>query len=80
MPPDNLYSVEETDCGTTTGFFVIRDIRKVSNNVPILICSIRRGGPSRETLERLNIKDYLEKPITASHLAVAIFECLGQHQ
>jgi CheY-like chemotaxis protein len=79
MPPENIYSLGDTDGGTTTGLRLLQDIRNKYSNVPVMIVSIRRRTTMREDLmKRYGVVEYLEKPVTAYEIAVAIKKALGE--
>jgi DNA-binding NtrC family response regulator len=77
MPPDDFYTIQETNGGTTTGLRLLADIRKEFPNIPIMIVSIRRQPMNPEILVKFNIFKYLEKPISASHIVEAIKDYLS---
>lgn len=69
MPPEDVYSLEETNGGTGTGIRLLKDIRNSYKTLPILIVSIRRTG---EIENQYDVKDYLEKPVSAFKVANTI--------
>jgi CheY-like chemotaxis protein len=69
MPPEDVYTLEETGGGTSTGLTLLKDIRKNFENLPILIVSVRRIN---EIEEQFDVTDYLEKPVSAYKLASTI--------
>ena len=72
MPPENLYSLDETNGGTTTGIRLLEDIRSKYKRVPIVIVSIKRRGHMEHIIDRFKVAEYLEKPISASELSKTI--------
>jgi CheY-like chemotaxis protein len=72
MPPEEVYTLEETDGGTTTGLRLLKDIRKEYKDIPIIIVSIRRLKDAEDIRERFNVAEYLEKPVSAFTVAKAI--------
>lgn len=77
MPPEDSYSLEETDGGTTTGVRLLEDIRSRFQHIPIIIVSVRRHNFVDEVEARHNIHAYLQKPISAYTLAKAIKSALN---
>jgi CheY-like chemotaxis protein len=77
MPPEEYYSLQETNGGTATGLRLLEDIRKEFPEIPIMIVSIRRKEMLEDLLSRLNIVKYLEKPVLAYHLVSAIKDALS---
>ena len=76
MPPEDSYTLDETDGGTTTGLKLLQDIRKQHAEVPILIVSIRRMQVAEELMKQLKVKAYLEKPVSSITIANAIKKAL----
>jgi CheY-like chemotaxis protein len=74
MPPEDEYSLEETDGGTSTGIRLLKDIRHSYKTLPIVIVSVRR---IREIELEYDVSDYMEKPVSAYHLANAIKRIVG---
>jgi CheY-like chemotaxis protein len=77
MPPEDHYSLDETDGGTTTGLRLIEDIRREYENLPIIIVSVRRLRRSEELEAKYNIADFLEKPVSAFSLIKSIRRVIG---
>lgn len=69
MPPEDVYSLEETSGGTSTGIRLLKDIRDSYKTLPILIVSVRRIG---DIETQYDVKDYLEKPVSAYKVASTI--------
>ncbi len=78
MPPEDRYSLEETNKGTDTGIRVLQDIREHYKNLPILIVSIRRTQGLEKIVDEYNVADILEKPVSASHVATTIKRIVGE--
>jgi CheY-like chemotaxis protein len=73
MPPEALYSLEETKGGTATGLKLLEDIRSQYKEIPIIIVSIRRMNiAATAVLKKYEVSAYLEKPILTSELAASI--------
>lgn len=72
MPPEDLYSLEETDGGTATGVRLLEDIRSHFQHIPIIIVSISRHNFADDVAANHNVHAYLQKPISAFGLAKAI--------
>jgi DNA-binding NtrC family response regulator len=66
MPPEDVYSLEETSGGTSTGLRLLKDIRGSYKTLPILIVSVRGQG---DIEKQYDVKDYLEKPVSAYKVA-----------
>lgn len=69
MPSGDLYSLEETNGGTTTGLRLLEDIRKKNTEIPIMLISIKR----KANLDRIDsiIRDFkvsafIEKQATSA--------------
>jgi CheY-like chemotaxis protein len=77
MPPEDYYSLDETDGGTTTGLRLIEDIRREYEKLPIIIVSVRRLRRSEELEVKYNIADFLEKPVSAFSLIKSIRRVIG---
>lgn len=78
MPPEDYYTLEETNGGTTTGFRLLQDIRNKYEQIPILIVSIRRKQKAESFLQQFHIVNYLEKPISAADLGNSIRTILSK--
>jgi CheY-like chemotaxis protein len=72
MPPEDKYSLEETNRGTDTGIRVLQDIRERYKTLPILIVSIRRTQGLEKIGEEYGVADILEKPVSAHQVANTI--------
>lgn len=80
MPPEEYYTLEETNGGTTTGLRLLKDIREKYPDIPIMIISIRRRQKSENLLKLYKVKEYLEKPISTAEIAIAIKLILSQYE
>jgi CheY-like chemotaxis protein len=72
MPPEDFYSLEETSGGTSTGIRLLEDIRNSYRTLPILIVSVRSVNRMAEMEKQYDVKDYLEKPVSAYMVANTI--------
>jgi FixJ family two-component response regulator len=72
MPPEDFYSLDETDGGTTTGLRLLHDIREKYLEIPIIIVSIRRMQVAEDLMREFRVADYLEKPVSSIAVANAI--------
>ena len=78
MPPDDYYTLDETNGGMTTGLKLLGSIRNTCRDVPIIIVSMKRKKQVLEKdLSKYNILGYREKPISASVLLRAIKQALA---
>jgi DNA-binding NtrC family response regulator len=68
MPPEEVYTFQETSAGTLTGLRLLKDIRQHAKDIPVIIVSVRRPTSVEGKLSQYEISDYLEKPASASHL------------
>lgn len=66
MPPEEVYSLDETSGGTSTGLRLLKDIRSSYKTLPILIVSVRGQG---DIEKQYDVEDYLEKPVSAYKVA-----------
>ena len=76
MPSQDLYSLEETNGGTTTGMRLLKDIRRRNHAIPVIIVSVKPEEETRRGLGELAINDYLTKPTLASEIAFAVKRAL----
>ena len=72
MPPEDYYTLEETNGGIGTGFRLLQDIREVVKDIPIIIVSIRRKNVVEELLKKYNIRKFLEKPLSTPQMITEI--------
>ncbi|HEX8145279.1 MAG TPA: response regulator [Pyrinomonadaceae bacterium] len=72
MPPEDYYSLEDTEGGTTTGLKLLEEIRRKYSDLPIIIVSVRRSPGVQKFEAMYNVADFLEKPVSAFTLAAAI--------
>ena len=79
MPPEDVYTSQETEAGTLTGLRLLEDIRRYTKETPVIVVSIRRRPSAEGVLSRYGISEYLEKPISASDLVQSIKEHLTQY-
>lgn len=77
MPPEDYYSLEETQGGSRTGFRLLEDIRAKYRDVPIIIVSIIREADVKEALKNHKVSEYVEKPVLTSELANVIKRVLS---
>jgi CheY-like chemotaxis protein len=77
MPPGD-YPVKETDYARKTGILILRDIRDISKDVPVVVLSVRNDDGIKGEVTALGKSEYLEKPLRPSKLIEAIKEVLGQ--
>jgi CheY-like chemotaxis protein len=78
MPPEDFYTLEETNGGSRTGFRLLEDIRKEYKDIPIIIVSIIRQTAINEELKKHKIEEYVQKPVLASELANVIKRILSK--
>jgi CheY-like chemotaxis protein len=72
MPPEDYYTLEETNGGSTTGLRLLKDIRLEFTNIPVMIVSIKRRKMIDDLLKEYNVVEYLEKPISTAEIAFSI--------
>lgn len=59
---------DETSYGRRTGLYLLKQIREISANVPIMIFTVVRDHSLREETAKYGASPYLEKPIMPSRL------------
>lgn len=72
MPPEDYYTLEETNGGSTTGLRLLKDIRIEFATIPVMIVSIRRRKVIDDLVKEFNVVEYLEKPISTAEIAKSI--------
>jgi CheY-like chemotaxis protein len=72
MPPENTYSLDETNGGTTTGLRLLKDIRELRPDIPIIIVSVRRMYMDEDLVNKYEVAEYLEKPVSAVSVVDAV--------
>jgi CheY-like chemotaxis protein len=72
IPPEEHYSLQETNGGTATGIRLLEDIRAEYKSIPIIIVSIRRRHSAENILTKYLISEYLEKPISTADIIRSI--------
>lgn len=72
MMPTSEELKAETNYGRGTGLFLLRKIREISKEVPIMILTVVRNASLREETTKYGATPYLEKPIMPSRLAEEI--------
>ena len=80
MPPEETYTLEETNGGTTTGISLLKDIRSKYKRIPIIIVSIKRRGRIEHIISMYAVSEYLEKPISANDLVKAIKKIVNSNK
>ena len=78
MLPTERHLKEETDYGRRTGLYLLRQIRKISEDIPIMVFTVVRDLSLRQETEKLGASPYLEKPILPSRLMEEIERKLGE--
>jgi CheY-like chemotaxis protein len=78
MPPEDVYTLEETEGGTLTGLRLLQDIRRYAVGVPAIIVTVRRRPSPEKILPEHGVSLYLEKPISAAELIQALRLCLRE--
>lgn len=78
MPPESTYSLDETNGGTTTGLRLLKDIRSVRRDIPIVIVSVRRMQMDEDLVAQYDVSEYLEKPVSAVSVVKAIKRAVGR--
>jgi DNA-binding response OmpR family regulator len=68
IPPLDKYSEDQSNGGTTTGLLLLKEIRKINKEIPIIIFSIRRKSGIEMNFENNNVVRYLQKPIETAEL------------
>lgn len=61
-----------------SGVELIEQIRRILPNLPVILCSGYSSRISEETLQKLNISGYLQKPYQSVHLIKKIRSCLDK--
>ena len=78
IPPEDHYTLEETNYGTATGLRILRDIRGRLPDIPVIIVSVKqRRRTPQDLLESYKVADYLEKPVLPSEIVATIRNVLG---
>jgi DNA-binding NtrC family response regulator len=77
MPPEDFYDQEETMGGTNTGLRLLKDVRRVAPDLPIVVVSIRRRAGLLEAARGYGVTEFLEKPIDEDELARVLRRVLG---
>lgn len=81
MPPEEYYSLDDTNGGTSTGINLLKEIRDRYKSIPIIIVSVRRLEAADEEIETTyDVADYLEKPVSAFDVVNAIKRVLRNKQ
>jgi DNA-binding NtrC family response regulator len=78
MPPLDVYSLEETNDGTTTGLSVLRDLRERVPDMPVIIVSVKPKAESASVIAKFGVTSYLQRPVLASAIADALDNVLRQ--
>lgn len=68
MMPTEQRLKHETDYGRRTGLYLLKEIRKISDDIPIIVLTVVRDSSLRKETEILGASPYLEKPIMPSRL------------
>jgi len=69
---------EETDYGRRTGLYLLKEIRKISKDIPIMVLTVVRNSSLRQETEKLGASPHLEKPILPSRLVEEIEKKLAE--
>lgn len=77
IPPLTYYSLEETNQGTDTGLRLLRDIRKFSPKLPVVIMSVKPPVELGGSIEELGVDGYLYKPVLGVDILEEIERVLG---
>ncbi len=76
MPSEGYADVSETQGGLTTGALVLKDVRRVLGNIPVLVVSARNRNDARACLGR--ISEVVEKPASPASIIEKLTGILGQ--
>ena len=69
MPPLEMYSLDETDQGVSTGVRLLRDIREKWPTIPVVIVSVRDKGRLSHLVRKYDVAACLSKPVLGTDLA-----------
>lgn len=78
MMPAEEQLKDETNYGRRTGLHLLKEIRKLSTDVPIMILTVVRDPSLREETAKYGASPYLEKPIMPSKLEEEIEKKLAE--
>ena len=68
MMPSEARFRQITDYGRRAGLYLVKEIRKLSSSVPIMVLTVLRDSSLREEAQACGAHPYLEKPIMPSRL------------
>jgi len=68
MMPTEKELKEETEYGRRKGLYLLKKIREISQDVPIIILTVVRDATLSEETKKYGASPYLEKPILPSRL------------
>ena len=72
MPPPLVFSLDETQGGTTTGLSVIKRIRERLADIPIVVVSVQNVRGMEASLKVLGVTEWVRKPFDTEQLLTAI--------
>jgi DNA-binding NtrC family response regulator len=77
MPTENLYTSEESAAGSNTGLLLLKDIRELDTQIPIVIVSVKTHKWFIDVLKEGLVQAALEKPANAAKVARVLDRVLG---
>src|SRR4051812_9185246 len=78
MPPQLVYTLDETNGGTRTGIRLLRDIRREFPVLPVVLVSVMPREGSTEAIQKYQVAEYLTKPVSGEALAAVVKRVLGK--
>jgi len=78
MPPLNRYSLEETNQGTDTGLRLLKDLRAIRPDIPVILITVKPPHLVKTAKAQLGIEGYLYKPVLPVQILNEISRVLGR--
>jgi CheY-like chemotaxis protein len=78
MPPLGRYTLAETDDGTSTGLVLLREIRGVLPDVPIILVSVKPRSEAAEAVTKYGVTAYIQRPATGLQIADVLDQVLRE--